>query len=172
MKRSRKSYDAPRRPWDKERIIDEKKISREYGLRRKKEIWRAQSILRNFRKQARLLAANVDKDRERILIDKLIRMGILSGEATLDSILALKIEDVLNRRLQTIVMKRGLANTPKQARQFIVHGHILIDGRKTTWPSALVVKELESKIGFKKNSNVHEWLKEEKANGKTKSTKK
>ncbi|HDD71593.1 MAG: 30S ribosomal protein S4 [Candidatus Aenigmatarchaeota archaeon] len=146
MRRLRRKYEKPKRPWDKERIEEEKKLMKEYGLRRKREIWRAEAILRKYRRMARDLIAKKDKEKEKILIQKLNRMGILPANATLDDVLSLTVRDILERRLQTIVYRKGLANTVKQARQFIVHGHVKIKGRKVIFPSYLVPKEEEDQI--------------------------
>jgi len=148
LRRLKKKYKRPKKPWDKERIEEEKRLIEKYGLRRKREIWRAREILRRFRRRARRLAAERDKEKEKILLDKLYRMGLLDKNATLDDVLSLTVEDILERRLQTIVYKLGLAKTPKQARQFIVHGHIAFDGRRTVYPSMLVPRGMEDKISF------------------------
>ncbi|MCD6477455.1 MAG: 30S ribosomal protein S4 [Candidatus Aenigmarchaeota archaeon] len=145
-KKQRKKYETPLRPWDKKIIQEEAEILRKYGLRRKREIYRAESILRNFRRQARRLAAEMNEDEKKKLIGKLNRLGFVEKNATLDDILSLTLEDVLNRRLQTIVFKKSLANTIKQARQFIVHGHVKVGDRKIRWPSFIVPKELENEI--------------------------
>jgi len=154
MKKSRKKFEKPLRPWDKTRIEEERKIEQDYGLRRKKEIWRIESILRNYRRIARNLAATTDKEKEKILLDKLFKMGLVSKGDDLDDVLALTTEKLLERRLQTLVFKRGLASTPKQARQFIVHGHIAVDGRKVRWPSMLVPLAEENSISFYEKSKV------------------
>jgi len=146
MRRQRKKYEKPKRPWDKTRIEREKELLKKFGLRRKREIWRAESLLRKYRRLARELAAKKDKEKEKILIEKLARFGILKKNANLDDVLGLTVEDILNRRLQTIVFKKGLANTIKHARQLIVHGHITINNRKIVYPSYLVPKEEEDKI--------------------------
>lgn len=148
MRKLKKKYKRPKKPWDKERIEEEKKLMEKYGLRRKREIWRAREILRKFRRRARRLVAEKDKEKEKVLLDKLYRMGLLDKNATLDDVLSLTVEDILERRLQTIVYKLGLAKTPKQARQFIVHGHIAFDGRRTIYPSMLVPRGMESRISF------------------------
>jgi small subunit ribosomal protein S4 len=148
MKRQKKKYESPRRPWDKARIEAEKKIKQEYGLRRSKELWREESILRNYRRLARNLAASRDLDKEKILIDKLVKIGLLNPSADLDDVLALSTQSILERRLQTLVFKKGLAKTAKQARQMIVHGHIAVDGRKARWPGMIVAVADDSKIGF------------------------
>lgn len=160
MKRQRKKYERPLKPWDKERIEREKKLLKEYGLRRKREIWRAESIIRNFRRQARNLAAKKDKEQEKILLEKLYKLGLINKDANLDDVLALTIEKVLDRRLQTLVYKKGLTNTPKQARQFIVHGHIAINGRKARWPSTLITRENEDKISLYNRSKLKGWINE------------
>jgi len=154
MKRQKKKYEKPLRPWSKAGIEDEKKLKKDYGLRRKKEIWRAESILRNYRRIARSLAAKGDKEKEKILLEKLIKLGLVRPEASLDNILALNIENILERRLQTLVFKKGLAHSAKQARQYIVHGHIALDGRRTRWPSTLVSLSDEGKINFYERSKI------------------
>jgi small subunit ribosomal protein S4 len=146
MKRIRKKYKKPIRPWDKERIEKEKEILKNFGLRRKREIWRAEALLRKFRRMARELAAKKDKEKERELIERLVKLGLLSKNASLDDILDLTVENILDRRLQTLVFKKGFANTPKQARQLIVHGHINIGGKKVFYPSYFVKKNEEDKI--------------------------
>jgi len=148
VKRQKKKYEKPLRPWDRTRIEAEKKLKQNYGLRRKKEIWRAQSILRNYRRQARNLAAKKDKEKEKILIDKLVKIGLLNTGADLDDVLALNVENLLERRLQTLTFKKGIAKTPKQARQLIVHGHVAIDGKRVRWPGAIVPISEEGKISF------------------------
>ena len=154
MKKSRKKFEKPLRPWDKARREEERKITQDYGLRRKKEIWKTESILRNYRRIARNLAAKRDKEKEKILLDKLFRMGLINKDDDLDDVLALTIEKLLERRLQTIVFKRGLAQTPKQARQFIVHGHVAVDGRKVRWPSMLIPLSEENKISLYDKSKI------------------
>jgi small subunit ribosomal protein S4 len=148
VKRQKKKYEKPFRPWDRTRIEAEKKIKQNYGLRRKKEIWRAESILRNYRRQARNLAAKKDKEKEKILLDKLVKIGLLNTGADLDDVLALNVEKLLERRLQTLTFKKGIARTPKQARQLIVHGHVAIDGRRVRWPGVIVPVSEEGKIKF------------------------
>ncbi|MGC8993346.1 MAG: 30S ribosomal protein S4 [Candidatus Aenigmatarchaeota archaeon] len=146
MKRFRKKYKKPRRPWDKALLEEERKIIKEFGLRRKKELWRAKEELRRYRRLARELNARKDKEKERILLQKLYSLGLLPQNATLDDVLSLTVKDILNRRLQTIVWKKGLANTIKQARQFIVHGHVRVNGRRVVYPSYLVKRDEEDKI--------------------------
>jgi len=154
MKRQQKKYERPLRPWDRPRIEAEKKIKQDYGLRRKKEIWKAQAILRNFRRLARELRAKKDKEKENILIEKVRKLGLIHANANLDDVLALNVQNILDRRLQTIVYKKGLANTPRQARQFIVHGHISLNGKRARFPSTLIVRDSEEKINFHEKSKV------------------
>jgi len=147
MRRIRKKFKKPRSPWGIVKIRDERKLLNEYGLRRKKEMLVAQEILRSYRERARKLIAEKDKEKERILIEKMASIGLLTKkESTLDDILALNITNVLDRRLQTLVFRKDLAKTPLQARQLIVHGHVSVAGRRTKFPSCLVPVEHERKI--------------------------
>jgi small subunit ribosomal protein S4 len=143
-KKFKKKYERPKKPWDKERIESEKKIRENYGLRRKKEIWRAEGIIREFRRRARELQAKKDEKKEKELLERLNKIGI--GVKRLDDVLNVTLDDILGRRLQTIIFKKGLANTPKQARQYIVHGHVNIGDRRVTWPSFIVEKGSEEQI--------------------------
>lgn len=154
MRKIKKKFKKPIKPWDKERMGKESILLKTFGLRRKHEIWKAESILRSFRRRARDLAAKRDKTQERILLDKLYKMGLLGKNADLDDVLSLTGENLLERRLQTIVFKKKIANTPKQARQFITHGHIAIEGRRTIYPSFSVTRELENKISYYETSPI------------------
>ena len=146
MKNIRRKYERPKAHWDSTRIAEEKSLLKEYGLRTKKELWKTEAILRNFRQRTRELIAVEDKTEEKALIDKLVKLGILKKDSSLDDVLALNVKDILNRRLQTIVFSKGIAKTPIQARQFIVHGHVLIGEKKTTFPSYLIPVEFESRV--------------------------
>ncbi|MBU0953093.1 MAG: 30S ribosomal protein S4 [Nanoarchaeota archaeon] len=150
MRRLKRQYKRPRRPWNTTQITEERKLLNTYGLRRKRELWRAREILRQFRKRARTATAREDKEAEQVLLKRLQRIGMLSDEkeCTIDHVLALSIENILDRRLQTIILKRGMATTMKQARQFITHGHVAIDGRRVLYPSFLVRLDAEDKIDW------------------------
>lgn len=146
MKRQRRKYQLPKRPWDKERLETEGELVKKFGLKTKRELWKAQAVLRKYRSLARELVAKADMDKEKILKEKLTKLNILGKDATLDSVLSLTVEDFLNRRLQTVIFKKSLANTPKQARQFITHGNVLIENRKVVYPSYLVPIDEEDRI--------------------------
>lgn len=154
----RKRYATPPHPWKAERITEEKEVTKTYGLKNRREIWKMKSLIRNFRKQARQLSAKLrtgdkqaEKERE-ALIKRLEVMGLLNQGATLNDVLTINMESIMNRRLQTIVYHMGIATTSHQARQFIVHGHIQINERKVTIPGYLVKKGEETSIKFFANS--------------------
>jgi small subunit ribosomal protein S4 len=148
-RKSKKKYRKPKHPWMIDRIEAEKGILKSYGLRNKKELWKAEALLRNYHRQARkLLVSSTDlgKKEEKQIFDSMRRMSLLKKGATLDDILALKINDILDRRLQTLVYKKGVANTPRHARQLIVHGHVTVGGGKVTAPSYIVKAKEEDSI--------------------------
>jgi len=147
-RKPRKSYRRPRRIWNSDQLNSELYIIGSYGLRNKRELWKAQTKVANFRNQARTLLALTLEDRqekETLLLSFLNRLG-LTTTSSLDDILNLKIEDILERRLQTIVMRKMGIKSPSQARQVVVHGHVSIGNRKVNLPGYLVKKEDENKI--------------------------
>ncbi|MDO8627379.1 MAG: 30S ribosomal protein S4 [Candidatus Diapherotrites archaeon] len=151
IKKAGKKYQRPQKPWDKTRIEEERVVTDEYGLKNKKEIWRAQTFIRNKRQIARKLLASkleIREKREKELLGKLIKLGILRENAILEDVFTLTGKDLLERRLQTLVWRQGLANTIKQARQFIVHGKISVSGRKMTIPGTIVEKSQDSMLGY------------------------
>jgi small subunit ribosomal protein S4 len=150
MRRLKKKYKKPKSPWDSARIEEERTMMVEYGLKKKTEIWKAAGILREFRRRARSLISVKDKQKVDVLMAKLRKLGLMTEEKQLEDVLTLKTTDILERRLQTMVYKKKLAATPKQARQFIVHGQIAIDKRRVKIPSYLVTSDDENKIGFYK----------------------
>jgi len=154
--KNHKQYATPKRRFEKTRLEDEKKLLIDYGLRNKRELWKAQSVLRKYRSAARELVAlrsaglNVDEYQKKKdqLTNHLYRYGLVGEGADLGDILALKVEQQLERRLQTLVQRKGLARSPKQARQFITHGHIAISGRRVTVPGYRVARSEEAAIAY------------------------
>ncbi len=168
-KKRRRKYSKPRKSFQKERIEKEREQKKVYGLKNKREYYRAESLVRAKRATARkLLALSLENrlKREKELLDSLLKMGVLNGKPTLEDVLLLTPDALLERRLQTIVWRKGLATTTKQARQFIVHGHIEINGGKVDRPSYLVTAEEEGKIKYHKQ----EMILEEKKNSRPKAT--
>ena len=149
--RLRRKYLTPSHPWSAQRISDENKIVREYGLKSKTELWKVEAELRKYRRLARQLigahGAEAEKKRK-ILMEKLARIGFLPATATLDDVLSLEIRDLLDRRIQTVVYRKGIAFTAKDARQLITHGHIVYRGAKHTTPGTLIPKSDEDKIVY------------------------
>jgi len=156
-KKRRKAYQTPRKSFQKERIEKERTSKKEYGLKNTRELYRAESTIRGKRANARkLLALPLEQriKREKELLNALKKIGILRGSPTLEDVLTLTSEALLERRLQTVVWRKGLANTSKQARQFIVHGHIAIDGKKVDKPSYIVSEDEEGKINYFKHEMI------------------
>lgn len=150
-KKQRKKFDTPRFPWQIDALEAELKLLGQYGLRNKREIWRHKTLLSKYRGIGRsLLGMSVEERRkqEKQILDKLHRLGILPDAAALDDVLDLTLEDILERRLQTLVFHRGLAQSIQQSRQLITHGHIAIDGKRVSTPSYLVLKDEETKIAY------------------------
>jgi small subunit ribosomal protein S4 len=157
-KKIRKKYETPAHPWQKERIIEEKEYLRTYGFKNKKEIWKEVAKLKKARLQAKKVIADksseqANKEKEQLLT-RLVRFGLLTKDSKLEDVLGLKSSDFFERRLQTLVFKKGLARSPKQARQFIVHGHVVVNNKKVTAPSYMVSLEEESKIIFSPISTI------------------
>lgn len=139
-KRNRKKYSRPRKPFDKIRIEEENILREKYGLKSKREIWKADSAIARIRNLAKKLITKSDEEKK-IFIEKLQKIGF-KVEKIADA-LALDKEDWLKRRLQTIVFMKKLANTPKQARQFVSHKHVSVKDRIVNIPSYQVSLEEE-----------------------------
>ena len=148
-RKSKKTFHRPRRIWTADQLNAELYIIGSYGLRNKRELWKAQSEVARFRNQSRALLAlpsELRAEKETQLLGFLNRLGLVNESATLDDVLNLKIEDLLERRLQTIVMKKGGTKSPHQARQIVVHGHVSLGDRIVNIPGYLVRREEEPSI--------------------------
>ena len=146
IKRKRKQYRHPKKPWDKIRIDAENIIVEEYGLKNKREIWKADADVSKIRRRAKALIG-APAEKQKALFDKLNKIGFKVSST--DDVLALTKEKLLERRLQTILFRKKMANTSKQARQLITHKHVFVDGRAVNKPSFIVTVDLEDKISLK-----------------------
>ena len=155
MKRKHKRYSRPKRPFEKTRIEEEVKIKKEFGLKNKKEIWKAEAKIKSIREKAKKLIG-AGGEEQKALISRLKKLGL--NVNSISDILGLDKRDYLNRRLQTILVNKKLARTPKGARQLITHKKVLVNGEIIQIPSFIVPVELENKIilkqGIKKNKKI------------------
>ncbi|MBI5390604.1 30S ribosomal protein S4 [Candidatus Woesearchaeota archaeon] len=150
-KKHRKKYQGPSHPWQRTRIEEEKVLVRDYGLKNKTEIWKMNSYLKRFKSQAKRLAT-VKHQQDEIERQHLLRLcnkyGFIVGESDVGDILAIDLKKVLERRLQTLLFRKGLARSIDQARQYITHGHVTVQGKKMNSPSYLVPLADEMSIAF------------------------
>ena len=156
-KKLRKKYKTPSHPWEKSRIEEEKKVIQDYGLKSKNEIWKMSSILKKFKQRTKeSISLNTPQSEmeKSQLLKKLQELGLTEGLSTTDKILGLTTKDIMDRRLQTIVFRKGMARSMIQARQLITHRHIIVGEKKITSPSYLVKKAEEDKIRFVANSSL------------------
>jgi len=170
IKKIRKKYSKPSHPWRIERITEESAICKEYGIPKRTELWKVIAKLESFKNQAKTLSAKNDKQAEKErhnLVKRLESLGLIQT-STLDAILSINIKDVLNRRLQTIVFKKGFTKSMKQARQMIIHGHILVNQKTITSPSYFVRVTEEGSIEISPKSPFYDSNHAERAKEATK----
>jgi small subunit ribosomal protein S4 len=156
-KKQRKKYDTPRFPWRTDTMQEELKLLGQYGLRNKHELWRYETMLSNFRGIARLLIGQSPEERqkrENELLTRLKKIGLLPETAVLDDVLDLTLEDLLERRLQTLVMRRGLSKTMQQSRQLITHGHVAVGTQRIKTPGYIVTRSEETRITYSQNTRL------------------
>jgi len=156
-KKQRKKYDTPRFPWRTDIMQGELKLIGDYGLRNKHELWRHETLLSKFRGIARALIGETPEERKKMedeLLVRLKKLGVLDETAVLDDVLDLTIEDILERRFQTIVFRKGLAKTMQQSRQLIGHGHMSIGNRRVTTPGYIVPRPEEGQITYTPKSSL------------------
>lgn len=149
-----KTYVTPRRPFEKERLDQELKLIGEFGLKNKREVWRVKYTLAKIRKAARELLTLDEKDPRRLfegnaLLRRLVRVGVLEeNRMKLDYVLGLRVEDFMERRLQTQVFKHGLAKSIHHARVLIRQRHIRVRKQVVNIPSFVVRLDSEKHIDF------------------------
>jgi small subunit ribosomal protein S4 len=163
MIRKHKSYVRPKKAYEKSRIEEENKIVEKYGLKNKREIWKTNAKVSYFRRRAKALAKSSNEEQE-VLFNKLRNLGLKVN--SIADVLALNVENLLERRIQTVLMHKKLANTIRHARQLIVHRKVLVSGDIVTTPSYLVSLSDEHVLSLKKENKVH--AKKEETSGENK----
>lgn len=146
VKKLKQTYETPNEGWNEERMEREGSLMEDYGLKNKKELYKAQSQLRSFRRQARKLVAEGDEEAEQEVIERVNALGLIRENAGLEALLTLNVTDLLDRRIQSAVERKGYADTPKHARQLVVHGHIYINGEKVDAPGYILTQEEENQL--------------------------
>ena len=155
-RKQKKKYSKPAHPWQATRLEEEAVIVKNYALKNKREVWKSASFIKNIKHKAKELIASTKpqaRKEEKEILQKLVKLKLLPKEAKIEDALDLSITTVLERRLQTMVYKKGLARTPKQARQLIIHRHITIKGKRINIPSYIVTEEEEPFIQFSPQSS-------------------
>src|SRR3989344_7365388 len=154
-KKLKKKYSTPAHPWNKKTIELEKLLVKEFGLKKKKEIHIANSFLKKYKNIAKALIADKSAQgltEKKQVLTKLQRYGFIQADAELDQILSIELKDILERRLQSIVCRRGLAKTMNQARQFITHRQVMVGTKEITSPSYLTTTTEAESVSFKPTS--------------------
>jgi small subunit ribosomal protein S4 len=154
-RKTKPKFSRPMHPWRKDRIEEEKALSIEYGFKNKREIWKLRTLLRKFYSRAKKIIATKTEQGEREnlqLLTRLKSLGILAENADIEEVLGITLTSLIDRRLQSIVCKKGLARSMKQARQLITHGHIMVAGEKINAPGYLVPKKDNESIVFSVSS--------------------
>lgn len=156
-KNPRRVWKKPKRPLNYDLKMEELKTLGTFGLKTKRELWKAHTQLSKLRHQARSLLAlrqEVREEKEPILMQSLAKVGLVEESSTLDDVLNLQVTDLLSRRLQTVVQKKFSFKTPYQARQAVVHGHIMIGDRIINVPSYVVKTNEEKQVSLAPDSSL------------------
>jgi len=146
IKKKRKLFSRPKKLYDRARMDEENVLVKRYGLKNKREIWKAKSAVSKLRRRAKSLIGK-EGEEQKVFFDKLNKMGFDVHD--ISDVLALTEENLFDRRLQSFLFRKKMANTVKQARQLIVHKNVLVDGKVVNIPSFIVTTELEGKISVK-----------------------
>jgi len=159
IKKIRKKYSKPSHPWRMARIEEENALAKEYGIPRKTEIWKAKAILESFKNQAKKLSAlntpQALKEKDN-LYQRLQNYSFIKPGDSSDAILGITLKDILNRRLQTIVYKKGFTKSMKQARQMIIHRHILVNNTIISGPGHIVRVSEEKNVEISPKSPFYD----------------
>lgn len=146
MIRKKNKYRRPLKPFEATRIKEENELRKKYGLKNKTEIWKTTAKVDYFRSRAKELAKRPVEE-QNVLFGKLRAIGLKVD--SISDVLDLKVENLLERRLTTVLVKKNLANTPKQARQLVTHKKVKINGKVMSAPGYLVPVADEDKMEIK-----------------------
>ncbi|KAL7721460.1 Small ribosomal subunit protein uS4 [Entamoeba marina] len=153
-----RTYKTPKVPFERERFDSELKLAGQFGLRCKREIQRVHFMLGHIRTVAKIMLMKDAKDQRRILegnalMRRLHNLGFLPKEQNkLEFVLALKDENLLERRLQTVVLRKGLAKSIHHARILIRSKMIRVGKQIVDSPSFIVRVDSEPLVQLAENT--------------------
>ena len=153
MIRKKNKYSRPKKAFEISRIKEENALLKKYALKNKLEVWKSLAKVAYFRRRAKALAKS-SLEEQQVLFNKLNALSLNTN--TIADVLALKIENLLERRLPTIVFKKGIAKTTQEARQMVAHKRILIGNNIINSPSYLVSLAEENSISLKRANKSKE----------------
>jgi small subunit ribosomal protein S4 len=157
-KKKHKLFTTPKRPYDVANLEEELRLVGIYGLRNKRELWRKHTELSTYRRRARAMLSMDPVERaeeQRALLSKLHKLGLVPENGTLENVLTLNVQTFLERRLQTMIYRKGMAKSLYQARQLIAHGHVVIDGKKVKAPGYNVSLADEKSLDYSNSSPLY-----------------
>ena len=141
-RRPHNKFERPKKPFDAITIKSEGDLIKKYGLKSRREVWKADFQIGNIRNLAKTLITAEEKDKKEF-IERQAKKGF--AVSTIQDVLGLNKEDFLKRRLESVVStKFGI--TPRLARQLITHKHIKIGEKMIKAPSHLTTVEEEANL--------------------------
>lgn len=168
MIRKAKLFSRPKKKYELLRIKEENVLMEKYGLKNKREIWKSLAKVTYFRHRAKDLARKSNEEQQ-VFFNKLNAIGL--KVSSISDVLALTLESLLERRLPTVVARKGFASTPQQARQMVVHKKVMIENKVNNTPSYIVPVALESHISVRHNKKAPKAEKKEESQSPAEETK-
>jgi small subunit ribosomal protein S4 len=141
--RKHKKFSRPKKMFDIALIKEENGLIKKYGLKSRREVWRASFAVERIRNLAKELIT-ADEKLKKEFVERQAAKGF--NVTSIADVLALGKEDYLKRRLQSIVVTKKFAMTHKQARQAITHKHVKLNGHFISSPSHLTTIEEENSM--------------------------
>lgn len=145
--------------WEVDNNLHEVKVMRKYHIQKREDYTKYNKLSRHVRVLAEKIKQLEAKDPYRIqataqLLDKLYKMGLIATKNNLENCMKVTASSFCRRRLPVVMVRLHMAQTVKNAVEYIEQGHVRVGPDLVLDPAFLITRNLEDFVTWTDTSKI------------------